>query len=63
MKLMQCRNEFKPVYERLASRNLKSYKLYMEKILPIKVFLDFVKNEQMETSEGLRWAGEYFSNE
>ena len=63
MKLMQCRNEFKHVYERLASRNLKSYKLYMEKILSIKVFLDFVKNEQMETSEGLRWAEGYFSKE
>jgi hypothetical protein len=47
MKLLQCRAELKELFERLALRKLKSFKLYMEKLLPMRNFHEFLRNEQM----------------
>jgi hypothetical protein len=63
MKLMQCRGEFKSLFERLALRKLKNYKLYTEKLLPLGDFLDFARNEQCEGGTALRACEDYFAKE
>ena len=63
MKLMQCRLEFKQIYEKISHKKIKSLKYYMEKNLSIQDFTSFLKNEQEEGESAAAIAETYFAKE